>query len=183
MSYVYGVTFALLGLIITFPGLVSVVNLLLPGISERSYLRVTWTPFVSLLAGIPVTGILLIWVFAAADGGLTVVALLGAAILMGLWSLGMGGVARLTAERVTEWRGSTDGLSNLVRGALLLILAMLAPIAGWLLVFPVVTLIAVGASCFALVGWVPKRRMRRAEEAEAMAVVPHEETLPVLSAE
>ncbi|MBL9028618.1 MAG: hypothetical protein JNL21_40880 [Myxococcales bacterium] len=76
--------------------------------------------------------------------------LLGLGLVAGLMLAGVAGLA----QRVGGSLGGAEGASpalRLLRGAIVLELAMLLPIVGWLLVLPLGLAIGTGAACLALV--------------------------------
>lgn len=162
MSYVYGVAFTLIGILISLPGLLIALNLLFPDLSERAYLRLTWTPVMSFIIGLPVVAVFAVWIGVAADGGATAIAISGTLLALLLWSIGSAGLSRVLAERIQEFTGQDTPLPNLLRGTIILELAMLTPFIGWFLFLPLTATASIGASVFALIRWIPKRKIEKA---------------------
>jgi|GEM_PF-7018927 len=162
MAYVYGVAFTFLFLLVCLPGLLVTINLLLERLTDRTYTRLRWTPVQAFLVGLPAALVLTVWIGGASNAGATVIAVAGAAVGLSLLAVGLAALARLLGERMADWTGSDASFKNLVRGAVVLSLAVIFPIAGWFVFLPLVGITAIGASLFGLVGWLPRRKMGQA---------------------
>lgn len=172
MSYVQGVTFSVVALAIGFPGLLILINLLMGKVAERAALRLGWTPLASFLVGLPVSLLFVAIIGGASDAGRTAVAMFFLAFVLLFWALGMAGMARLLGERIQQWGGHHSAIGGLLRGAAVLSLAIFMPLVGWFIVLPVTLVIGVGAACFALVGWVPRKKIEKAHAREAALNAP-----------
>ncbi len=159
MADVYIVTFSVIGILISFPGLAAALNLLLPATTERAYQRLAQTPVKSLILGLPITFAIIVWVLITANipfGPVQFLAFVGAMIGMGLNSIGAAGLARLMGERIGDLTGTGTDLLNLIRGAVIYELACLFPLVGWFVLFPILVIMTVGAASFAMLRWVPR---------------------------
>ena len=72
--------------------------------------------------------------------------------LLLLLSIGLAGLVRLISERTNESQPLATG--HLLRAAVLLVGASLAPLAGWFVLTPLAFFIGLGAAIIALVQWV-----------------------------
>jgi hypothetical protein len=143
---------------IVFPGLLLAWSLLLPGTVERARERVTQTPgrtfllggLVLLVAGTPAV------LLTTAAGPLQFMGFVGVFLLMAVASIGAGGVAALMGERLRGQGIQASSPGALVRGGVALEFAVIFPLVGWFILFPIVVIISLGAACFALVHWSPR---------------------------
>lgn len=167
VSAIFG---ALLIFGIAFPGLLSAWWLLFPAIVARAQTRLEKTPWqcfwfggvITAAAVIPIV-ILLVLPFGAAK-------FLGWAMILGLLSvssLGAAGIAAKMGARLAE-QSTANPAAAFLRGAIALELAVFFPIIGWLLVFPLTIVTALGATGFALLRWIPQEKNVSAS-AEAIA--------------
>jgi hypothetical protein len=169
MADVYAVFGTLLALGIIFPGMLTAWWLLFPAWVGRAESRLSKTPGRSfgfgllgaIMVAIPVV-ILLALPFGPAK-------FLGSFLLMAsliIASLGASGLAALMASRLVARSGAEAvGLKNFVGGAVALELAAIFPLLGWLIVIPFTIITCLGASLFALLGWMPRPTEPDAEPA------------------
>jgi hypothetical protein len=159
MADVYIVVFSVIGILISYPGLVAALNLLLPRATEAAYLRLAYTPGKALLIGLPVAGLFSLFIIVTANinfGPVKALAFIAALIAFGINAVGGAALARLMGERIDAITQSGTSLRNLVLGAIFLELASLFPIIGWFLFLPISMVITIGAASFGLIGWAPK---------------------------
>ncbi len=151
---------------IAFPGLLTAWWLLFPATVERAQTRLDQTPWqcfwfggiLTAAAVIPIV-ILLILPFGPAQ-------FLGWAlmvIVLAISSLGSAGIAAKMGNRLVETSHASPAAA-FVRGAIALELAVFFPLLGWLLVFPLTIVTALGATGFALLRWVPKTTLAKVVE-------------------
>ena len=164
MADVYTVTFILIGILISLPALLVGLNLLMPGITIRTQVRLRETPGRSFWLGMGVTAVFLIIIlFTAQIPGLGQAFAFGLAVLgMGLGSLGAAGMARLLGERIRPLAKPNSDMMNNLRRGVVFELACLVPFVGWFVFAPLVGMTVLGAAVFALVGWMPKPVRREA---------------------
>ena len=74
------------------------------------------------------------------------------AAVIGISILGSGGLVRLVARRIHDHGGSGSSYQALAKGGLLIVLAQLLPVFGWVVIFPYVLISSFGAGVFALFG-------------------------------
>lgn len=151
---------------IAFPGLLTAWWLLFPATVERAQTRLDQTPWqcfwfggiLTAAAVIPIV-ILLILPFGPAQ-------FLGWAlmvIVLAVSSLGSAGIAAKMGNRLVETSHASPAAA-FVHGAIALELAVFFPLLGWLLVFPLTIVTALGATGFALLRWVPKTTLAKVVE-------------------
>lgn len=161
MADVYTVTFSLIGILITLPGLLVLLNLVIPKVTERVQTRLVQTPGRSFVLGVAVTAALLLWIAITSQinfGPIQATAFIAAVLGMGIGTIGAAGMARLLGQRLAAVAGPSSELTSLLRGAVVYELACLFPIVGWFLFAPIVGVMLVGAAVFGLLGWLPRPR-------------------------
>ena len=140
-------------LLVSLTGFLLFFRALAPAFVERAETAARTRPFTCALVGFPTAAV-----------GLTVAAVLsgagpGPAKAAGLFAFALvssfilGGVAGL-AQRVGDALGSISASAGarLLRGAIVLELAMILPVVGWMLVLPIALAVGAGAACLALFG-------------------------------
>lgn len=160
MADVYGVTFVVIGILLSVPALLVALNLLLPKATTHAYTRLKHTPIKSFGLGLPVTFVFVLWILITAQAGsgaLRALAFVAAFVGMGVGSIGGAGMARLLGERLGDMSNPNSKMTNLVRGAVVYEMACLVPLVGWFVFIPLVGISAMGAAVFGIVGWVPGR--------------------------
>lgn len=143
---------------IAFPGLLTAWWLLFPATVERAQTRLEQTPWQCFWFGGIITAavviptvILLVLPFGPAKFlGWTLMV-----VTLAVSSLGSAGIAAKMGKRLVETSHASPAAA-FVRGAIALELAVFFPLLGWLLVFPLTIVTALGATGFALLRWVPK---------------------------
>lgn len=159
MADVYTVLFISLGVLISFPALLVAINLLFPQLTEGVQTRLTETPGKSFFLGIPVLCAFALWIAITTSGAgpFATLGYIAGLIAFGISTLGMAGMARLLAERISKVAAPNSQLTYLVRGAVVFELACLFPGVGWLLFLPITIVGTMGAATFALLRRLPKR--------------------------
>ncbi len=157
---VYTAFFIVLGILVAFPGMISLIVFGLPNLAKRSQLRVEETPGRCFLVGLPIVGI----------GGLIAAGLMGsggpiaaagaaiAVVIMLVSLVGAAGMSLLIGRRMFG-DAETIPLKPVIMGALAYKLAALFPIIGWVFLFPIEVILTTGAGLFALLGRSPARRV------------------------
>ena len=167
MADVWIVVWTVIGILLTFPGLAVALNLLLPKVTDRAYLRLAYTPVWSFVVGAPiavVAGLLTVGLLNAGPAPLKAIGGGIGIITLGVYGLGAAGLVRFLGERAGEYGSGGSHLGNLIRGALIYELAAFVPILGWFVFFPLALTISIGAAAFALIGWAPRQRADVEEE-------------------
>jgi hypothetical protein len=160
MADISAIFFILLILGVAFPAMLTAWWLLFPLVVARAQLRVEktltrsfWMGLVIVIAlAIPILILLALpfgpakfcgWVLLAASFALS--------------SIGSAGVAAHLADRLAQ-QSNLSVLGAFVRGAVLLELAAFFPVIGWLFLWPLLLLTALGATTFALLNWMPREK-------------------------
>lgn len=149
MADVYTVTFILIGMLLSLPGLLVGINLLLPNMTQRIEVRLLRKPGRNFFIGVPVTAFVGLWVAIATNVGsglLSGSAFLLAGLWMGLGTFGAAGLARLLGKRMGRISDPASELTQWVRGAAVFELACLFPLVGWFLFMPLMGIMLVGAA-------------------------------------
>lgn len=151
----------LLSLGITFPGLLAAFWLLFPASVERARLRLDDTPWqcfwlggvILALAVVPTVVLLALPFGPAKFVGWALIVL-----VLTFSSIGAAGIAAKMAERLAAGRSAGGSpAAAFVRSALAMELAMVFPGLGWFIVLPLVVVVSLGATGFALLHWLPKK--------------------------
>jgi hypothetical protein len=174
MADVFAVFGTLLALGIALPGLLLTWRLLLPKMVNRAQARLGQTPWKCFFAGslvlvaylVPVIILIsLPWgVFKAIGSGAIFV-------LLTLTSVGAAGLAGLMGERLQSLGLSSSVPGATLRGAVAMELAAIFPVVGWFIFIPLTFIVSLGATVFALVGWMP-RSVPRAPAAQSIQEAP-----------
>ena len=126
--------------------------ILFPERTERASMhfenRAWKTFFLGLLMFVPIVFIGI----ALTDAGLQVISIPLFAAVIGISIFGTGGLTRLVARRINDHGGSESSYQALAKGGLLIVLAELLPVFGWVVIFPYVLIASFGAGVFALFG-------------------------------
>lgn len=152
MSDVAAIVATVLAALLAMPSIALVYGAFFPRFALRAEMRVTRSPIATFFVGVVSGGIIL--AFAAALGqGNAALKLMSAVVAMGgAWAAlsGMSGIAarigHATAspvDRERPWRA-------IVRGSVILELACLFPLVGWLLIYPIAIVMGLGAATLAL---------------------------------
>jgi hypothetical protein len=154
MADVYAVFGTLIALGIAYPGMLVAWRLLFPELVDRAQSRVSTSPWGSLgigiAAGIPVI-LLSVFLLSAPGPVGKFLGLLIAVLGFGFASLGASGLAAGMGIQLNQLAGGRYSIPGAhVRGALALELSAIFPFIGWLVVFPISTLICFGALLRAL---------------------------------
>lgn len=164
ITAVFGI---LISLGIAFPGMLAAFWLLFPATVERARLCLERTPWrclwlggvITALVVIPVVVLLALPLGPAKFLGWTIVVL-----VLSLSSIGFAGLAAKMGERLASRSANGSTAAAFVRGAVALELAMSFPAFGWFVILPLAIVVALGATGFALLHWVPKKAAISAPE-------------------
>ena len=159
MADVFAVFGTLLALGIALPGLLLTWQLLLPKVTARAQQRAGQTPWQCFFVGSFGLGVYLIPViilFNLPWGGFKAMGAIALVILFAVTSLGAAGLASLMGQRLQSMGVSTSTVGATLRGAMAMELAAVFPVIGWFIFIPITYIISLGASIFALIGWVPQ---------------------------
>jgi hypothetical protein len=146
---------------IAFPGLLTTWWLLFPATVERARARFDQTPwqcfwFGGVLAAATVIPTVILLVLPSGPAKFLGWALV--VVVLAISSLGSAGIAAKMGARLSD-TASASPTAAFVRSAIALELAVIFPVLGWFLVFPLTVITALGATGFALLRWVPKNTL------------------------
>ncbi|MGQ0604793.1 MAG: hypothetical protein ACT4QE_24190 [Anaerolineales bacterium] len=156
ISAIFGI---LLFLGLTFPGLLTALWLIFPATVERARIRLDRSPWQCFWLGgvllafvtIPATLLIAVGLGPTQFAGWSLIAL----TLM-FSSLGAAGLAAKMGQHLALHNISLSSAGAFVRGAVALELAAAFPVAGWLIVVPLVVVLSLGATAFAVMKWMPR---------------------------
>jgi hypothetical protein len=168
IAAVFGI---LISLGIAFPGMLAAFWLLFPATVERARLRLERTPWqcfwlggvILALTVIPVVVLLALPFGPAKFLGWSLIV-----VIVSLSSIGFAGIAAKMGERLAGRSAGSSAAAAFVRGAVALELAMVFPAFGWFMIMPLAIVVALGATGFALLHWVPKKAAIPAPETTAV---------------
>ena len=170
ISAIFG---TLLALGIVFPGMITSWWLLFPATVERARLRLDRTPWLCFFAGGVMTALIAVPTVVLLALPLAPAKFVGWSIVfltLTFATLGAAGIAATMGERLARRsNGSLSPAASFVRGAVALELAAMFPFIGWLVVIPLTIVVALGATAFALLRWLPAARVKLPTASEAVA--------------
>jgi hypothetical protein len=167
MTDVYIVVFTLAGILLSLPALLVALNMLLPKATQNTAARLSKTPGLCFVLGVPVTAAFLLYIAIAGQlpfGLIRATGFLAALFGMGLGTIGAAGMARMLGDRLQSISGPASTLSSLVRGAVVYEMACLFPIVGWFLFIPLAGIMVMGAAVFGVLGWLPRPQIQQIEQ-------------------
>ncbi len=160
MADVYAIFGTLLALGIAFPGMLSAWWLLFPRTVEGARLRIHHTPWRAFWMGLAilfVAGIPIFILIALPFGPAKFVGATLAFLILAVASLGAAGIAAEMGDRLGSKRGDQlSATGAFIRAAVALELAAAFPLVGWFIVIPLTVIVSIGATTFALLGWIPR---------------------------
>ncbi|MBK8794074.1 MAG: hypothetical protein IPN59_13335 [Holophaga sp.] len=151
---------------LAFPGLLTAWWLLFPALVGRSAYRLERSPWKAFWSGAIVLALALIPIvilLALPFGPAKFLGWAGALVLLAFSSLGSAGLAAHLGARLAQRSAALSPAAAFVGGAFILEMAVLFPLIGWLLVFPLTVFTSFGAVLLAFV-------KRTAPEVEAAPV-------------
>jgi hypothetical protein len=157
MADVTAVFGTLLALGIAFPGLLVAWWLLFPSAVGRAKQRFVRTPGRCFALGMGMTFILAIplGILFLIPGPGQLFGFVGLLLALGIATIGAAGIAATMGERLTQRTATVSPFAAFIRGAIALELAAAFPFLGWFIVIPIVIIISLGATTFALLRWLP----------------------------
>ena len=160
MADISAIFFTLSIIGIAFPAMLTAWWLLFPSIVTRAQARVDKTPWgtfgMGLIILIAVT-IPIVILFALPFGPAKFAGWILLAASLTLSSIGSAGIAaHLGARLIRQSRFSA--LSGFIRGSVVLELAAFFPVLGWIFIWPLMLIMAFGATGFALLNWLPREK-------------------------
>lgn len=159
----------LLFLGIAYPGLLTTWWLLFPNVVSRAHQRVERTPWRCLWLGLGVAFLVSIpsaILMALPFGPAKLVGWILIVLTLAFSSLGAAGLAHLMGDSLSNRMKTEISPSGAVlRGAIALELAAAFPFIGWMFVFPLSTLVSLGAATFSLLRWAPSTAKTQSAQA------------------
>jgi hypothetical protein len=167
MADTMSIFFTVLGLMLTFVGLWLLARGLWPRSVAAACDRFERGLVVPFLAGVPVTAVVLLVAAVLTNaagklGGLLAVGLVCGYVTVA--SVGVSGLATRIGLRLGSSVDATQPWRATLRGGVVLVLAFLAPILGWFVLLPVVTILGSGAATLAML------RSRKPVEIDAVDI-------------
>ncbi|MCI0607977.1 MAG: hypothetical protein L0Z71_02810, partial [Anaerolineae bacterium] len=159
--------FILLIISIAFPCMLAVGWLLFPSMITRAQTRVEKTLARTFWLGLIILIVVTIPIFvlmAMPFGPAKFLGWILLAVSLALSSIGSAGIAAHLGEQMKRTGTALTPLGGFIRGAVILELAAFFPILGWLFFWPLMLIIAFGATGFALLNWMPREKTIRTSE-------------------
>jgi Na+/melibiose symporter-like transporter len=160
MADISAIFFILLIIGVAFPAMLTAWWLLFPSVVSRAQARVEQTPWRTFGMGIILMIVLtipIVVLLALPFGPAKFTGWLLLAAALAVSSIGSAGIAAHLGERLTR-QSSISALSGFVRGSVILELAAFFPVLGWFFVWPLLIIMAFGATGFALLNWMPREK-------------------------
>jgi hypothetical protein len=160
MADISAIFFILFIIGIAFPAMLTAWWLLFPVIVSRAQTRVEKTPWgtfgmgLIILVGVTIPIVILL---ALPFGPAKFAGWIALAAALAVSSIGSAGIAAHLGTRLTR-QGNISILSGFVRGSVILELAAFFPILGWLFIWPLLIIMAFGATGFAFLNWMPREK-------------------------
>jgi hypothetical protein len=167
MADISAIFFILLIIGVAFPAMLTTWWLLFPTLVSRAQARVEKTPWgtfwLGLVLVVAVT-IPIIILFALPFGPAKLMGWVLLAASLALSSIGSAGIAAHLGARLIH-QSTLSALSGFVRGSVILELAAFFPVIGWLFIWPLLLIMAFGATGFALLNWQPREKLQASSAA------------------
>jgi hypothetical protein len=166
MADISAIFFILLVIGVAFPAMLTAWWLLCPSLISRAQYRIEKTPMQSFWLGFAIVtavAIPIIILFALPFGPAKFFGWVLIAVSLALSSIGSAGIAAHLGERIAN-HSNVSALSGFVRGSVILELGTFFPIIGWFFIWPLMLIIAFGATGFALLNWKPRENTVRVSE-------------------
>jgi hypothetical protein len=160
MADISAIFFILLIIGVAFPAMLTAWWLLFPSVVERARLRVERTPMQSFWMGILIVIVASIPTFillALPFGPAKFAGWILLAASLALSTIGSAGIAAHLGTRLTR-QSNFSALSGFLRGSVVLELAAFFPVLGWFFIWPLLLIMAFGATGFALLNWLPREK-------------------------
>lgn len=152
MSDVAAIVATVLAALLAMPCIALVYGVFFPSFARKAEMRVTRNPVGSFFAGL-FAGLFLFGFAAVLGQGPAFFKLLSAVIAMGgVWAAlsGMSGIAARIGHATPSPSDADRPWRAIVRGSVILELACLFPMVGWLLIYPIALVMGLGAAALAL---------------------------------
>jgi hypothetical protein len=160
MADISAIFFILLIIGVAFPAMLTAWWLLFPAVISRAQTRVDKTPMQTFWMGVAIViavTIPIVILLALPFGPAKFIGWLLLAASLALSSIGSAGIAAHLSARLTS-QSNLSSLNGFIRGSVILELAAFFPILGWFFIWPLLLIIAFGATGFALLNWNPREK-------------------------
>jgi hypothetical protein len=157
MADISAIFFILLIIGVAFPAMLTAWWLLFPSVVARAQARVERTPWGTFGMGLVLLVVLtipIIVLLALPFGPAKFAGWILLAAALAVSSVGSAGIAAHLGTRLTR-QSSISALSGFVRGSVILELAAFFPVLGWFFIWPLLIIMAFGATGFAFLNWMP----------------------------
>lgn len=172
LAYVQAAVAAVMALIATLTGLLTVTALLLPRQTNKASFALNRSPWRCFWGGMGLLIVLIVGVIclSIANPILKVAGVLILVALAGVATVGASGLSLLLGQRIGEMSGARTSFGSLVRGSLAYSVGLMFPLIGWYVLAPISMISALGAGACALwpeVRFMPVRPVPAAETSGA----------------
>jgi hypothetical protein len=160
MADISAIFFILLIIGVAFPAMLTTWWLLFPSLINRAQSRIEKTPMQSFWMGLVIVIVVTIptvILLALPFGPAKFIGWILLAASLALSSIGSAGIAAHLGARLTR-QSNFSVLSGFVRGSVILELAAFFPVLGWFFIWPLLLIMAFGATGFALLNWLPREK-------------------------
>ena len=167
MADISTIFFILLIIGIAFPAMLTTWWLLFPSLVTRAQTRVERTPWGTFWLGLVVliaVTIPIIILLALPFGPAKFTGWILLAASLALSSIGSAGIAAHLGEQMKKAGNTFTPLGGFIRGSIVLELAAFFPVLGWFFIWPLLLIMAFGATGFALLNWKPREKTIRTLE-------------------
>ena len=166
MADISAIFFILIIIGVAFPAMLTTWWLLFPALISRAQHRIEKTPMqtfwmgLTLIIAVTIPTVIL---FALPFGPAKFIGWILLAASLTLSSIGSAGIAAHLGVRLTR-QSKFSALSGFIRGSVVLELAAFFPVLGWVFIWPLMLIMAFGATGFALLNWLPREKTVRSLE-------------------
>jgi hypothetical protein len=160
MADISAIFFILLIIGVAFPAMLTAWWLLFPSVVSRAQSRVEQTPWGTFGMGLVLLIVLtipIVVLLALPFGPAKFAGWILLAAALAVSSIGSAGIAAHLGARLTR-QSSISALSGFVRGSVILELAAFFPVLGWFFIWPLLIIMAFGATGFAFLNWMPREK-------------------------
>jgi hypothetical protein len=160
MADISAIFFILLIIGVAFPAMLTAWWLLFPSVVSRAQARVEQTPWGTFGMGLVLLIVLtipIVVLLALPFGPAKFAGWILLAAALAVSSIGSAGIAAHLGARLTR-QSSISALSGFVRGSVILELAAFFPVLGWFFIWPLLIIMAFGATGFAFLNWMPREK-------------------------
>ncbi len=172
MADISAIFFILLIIGIAFPSMLTAWWLLFPSIVTRAQTRVEKTPMQTFWMGLAVVvavTIPIVILLALPFGPAKFFGWILLAASLAFSTIGSAGISAHLGARLTN-QSNLSPLNGFIRGAVLLELTAFFPVLGWFFIWPLLIIMAFGATGFAFLNWMPRDKVPVSSASAATAL-------------